>query len=118
MLVILNHDPIEAVKESVLIVANRPGFSCDFSFSGHSELRQNHLDVLSPRVDLLRRNLGTDLLSSAIKAVFACIRAARARPNLITKSVEQFAEPLEVRLPQELFIFDEVFDLVPVVCLE
>ena len=53
MLVILNHDPIEAVKESVLIVANRPGFSCDFSFSGHSELRQNNLDVLGPRVDLL-----------------------------------------------------------------
>ena len=118
MLVILNHDPIEAVKEGVLIVANRPGFSCDFSLSNHSELGQNHLDVLSPRVDLLGRNLGTDLLSSAIKAVFACVRAARARPNLVTESVEQFAEPLEVRLPQELFIFDEIFDLVPVVRLE
>ena len=53
MLVILNHDPIEAVKEGVLIVANRPGFSRDFSLSNHCELRQNHLDVLSPRVDLL-----------------------------------------------------------------
>lgn len=118
MFVILNHDTIEAVKEGVLIVANRPGFSCDFSLSSHSELGQNHLDVLGPRVDLLRRNLGTDLLSSSIKAVFACVRAARARPNLVTESVEKFAEPLEVRLPQELFIFDEIFDLVPVVRLE